>query len=90
MKGIVPVAVEKATADIPVNFTREIEPILTKAGCNSGACHGAQHGKGGFRLSLFGFDAAGARPTEFRHHTGIAARFKPAMSPTRETGRSED
>jgi len=56
VKATVPVAVEKATADIPVNFTREIEPILTKAGCNSGACHGAQHGKGGFRLSLFAFD----------------------------------
>src|SRR5439155_5408296 len=32
--------------------------ILTKAGCNQGACHGGQHGKGGFRLSLLGFDPA--------------------------------
>lgn len=46
-----------ATAQ-PVSFSRDIEPILTKAGCNGGACHGAQHGKGGFRLSLFGFDPA--------------------------------
>src|SRR5205823_10903178 len=52
------VTVEKAAADIPVSFSREIEPILTKAGCNSGSCHGAQHGRGGFRLSLFGFDPA--------------------------------
>ena len=46
----------KATADIPVSFSREIVPILTRSGCNQGACHGAQHGRGGFRLSLFGFD----------------------------------
>jgi hypothetical protein len=45
-------------ADKPVEFTRQVVPILTKAGCNSGACHGAQHGRGGFRLSLFGFDPA--------------------------------
>ncbi len=54
----IPVKVEKAAADVPVNFNREIEPILTKFGCNSGACHGAQHGRGGFKLSLFGFDPA--------------------------------
>jgi Protein of unknown function (DUF1553)/Protein of unknown function (DUF1549) len=48
----------KLPVDAPVNFATEIEPILTKAGCNGGACHGAQHGRGGFRLSLFGFDPA--------------------------------
>jgi hypothetical protein len=52
----VPVSVTHATAEEPVNFTREIEAVLTKAGCNQGACHGAQLGRGGFRLSLFGFD----------------------------------
>lgn len=46
----------RATAEEPVSFSRDIEPILTKAGCNQGACHGGQHGRGGFRLSLFGFD----------------------------------
>lgn len=38
------------------HFTMEIVPILTKAGCNSGACHGAATGKGGFKLSLFAED----------------------------------
>ena len=52
----IPVTVTKATADIPVSFSREIVPILTRTGCNQGACHGAQHGRGGFRLSLLGFD----------------------------------
>lgn len=55
-RASVPVSVAKASADVPVSFATEVEPILTRAGCNSGGCHGAQHGRGGFRLSLFGFD----------------------------------
>jgi hypothetical protein len=54
----VAVQVAKSGIEKPVEFTREIVPILTKAGCNQGACHGAQHGRGGFKLSLLGFDAA--------------------------------
>ena len=30
-------------------------PVLTKTGCNSGACHGAAAGKNGFRLTLRGY-----------------------------------
>src|SRR5207237_4152275 len=52
----VPVTVTGAKADEPVNFTRDIEAVLTKSGCNQGACHGASLGRGGFRLSLLGFD----------------------------------
>jgi hypothetical protein len=54
--AVIPVKVTRAAADIPVSFSREIVPIMTKAGCNGGACHGSQHGRGGFKLSLFGFD----------------------------------
>lgn len=36
-------------------FTRDIIPILSKAGCNQGACHASQYGKGEFKLSLFGY-----------------------------------
>lgn len=50
--------VQGATAEVPVAFTRELVPVFTKVGCNAGACHGAQHGRGGFKLSLFGFDPA--------------------------------
>lgn len=39
-----------------VNFTRDVVPLLTKLGCNNGACHGSFQGRGGFRLSLLGFD----------------------------------
>lgn len=42
--------------DVGTNFVRDVIPVLTKAGCNSGACHGAFSGRGGFRLSLLGFD----------------------------------
>ena len=34
-------------------------PILFRAGCNTGTCHGAAKGKDGFNLSLFGYDAKG-------------------------------
>ncbi len=40
----------------PVSFPTRVLPVLTKAGCNSGGCHGAATGQGGFRLSLLGCD----------------------------------
>jgi hypothetical protein len=43
-------------AQPPVDFDTEIIPVLTKAGCNRGACHGAAAGRGGLRLSLYGGD----------------------------------
>lgn len=39
-----------------VSFVDQVVPVLTRAGCNAGACHGAQSGKNGFRLSLLGYD----------------------------------
>ncbi len=39
------------------SFGNHIQPILVRAGCNSGACHGALAGKGGFKLSLRGYDS---------------------------------
>jgi hypothetical protein len=42
-------------ADSP-DFRRDVAPILSRAGCNQGACHGNQNGKGGFKLSLRGED----------------------------------
>jgi hypothetical protein len=40
------------------DFDTEIIPILTRSGCNAGACHGAAAGRGEFHLSLFGSDPA--------------------------------
>ncbi len=39
------------------SFRDNVQPVLAKLGCNSGACHGALAGKGGFKLSLRGYDA---------------------------------
>ena len=47
------------TIPAAVSFRNEIVPVLTKLGCNQGACHGSQHGKGGFKLSLLGFEPDG-------------------------------
>src|SRR5439155_6105519 len=41
-----------------VDFERHVVSLLSKAGCNTGACHGSFQGKGGLRLSLFGYDPA--------------------------------
>jgi hypothetical protein len=37
------------------SFRNEVQNVISKIGCNSGACHGALAGKGGFRLSLRGY-----------------------------------
>jgi hypothetical protein len=52
------VTVSAFKSDELINFTRDVETVITKAGCNQGACHGAAIGRGGFRLSLRGFDPA--------------------------------
>jgi hypothetical protein len=43
---------------MPVSLRNEVIPILSRQGCSAGACHGSPQGKGGFRLSLRGFDLA--------------------------------
>src|ERR1700731_1585051 len=37
------------------SFRNQVIPMMTKLGCNSGACHGALAGKGGLKLSLRGY-----------------------------------
>ena len=39
-----------------VDFERHLMGLLGRLGCNAGSCHGSFQGKGGFRLSLFGYD----------------------------------
>lgn len=52
----VPVTVASFDQPQPISFEVETLAALTKAGCNMGACHGSPSGKGGFRLSLRGYD----------------------------------
>ena len=49
------VVVARFEADEPWSFVNHVEPVLTKAGCNQGSCHGAAAGKNGFRLTLRGY-----------------------------------
>ena len=53
----IPITVRQLDQPVPISFRREIIPILTKAGCNSGGCHGKAEGQNGFKLSIFGYDA---------------------------------
>ena len=46
----------QGAANTQIEFAQDILPILNKAGCAAGACHASQFGKGGFKLSIFGFD----------------------------------
>ena len=41
-----------------IDFDNDLLPILTRQGCNQGACHGKAGGQGGFQLSLLGFDSS--------------------------------
>lgn len=52
------VKVDGAAKPEKVSFRNEVIAILTRAGCNSGSCHGALAGKGGLKLSLRGYDPA--------------------------------
>ncbi len=50
------IAIVPTETEASVDFENDIIPLLTKASCNSGACHGAAIGRGGFKLSLYGGD----------------------------------
>jgi hypothetical protein len=47
---------QPALAEESVSFHQEVMPVLSRAGCNQGTCHGNLNGKGGFKLSLRGQD----------------------------------
>jgi hypothetical protein len=52
----IPVTAKDVKSDQPVSFVTDVQPVLSKLGCNAGTCHGAQAGKNGFKLSLRGYD----------------------------------
>ncbi|HBL43359.1 DUF1549 domain-containing protein [Gimesia sp.] len=55
LKQTLPVVIEQGETFLPLSFENDIAPILTRQGCNGGGCHGKSDGRGGFQLSLFGF-----------------------------------
>lgn len=50
------VRVKGAKAPFTWSFRNHVIPVMTKIGCNQGACHGALAGKNGFKLTLRGYD----------------------------------
>jgi hypothetical protein len=52
------------------SFRNHVESVMLKTGCTTGPCHGAQAGKGGFKLSLRGYDPEGDYTTLTRQARG--------------------
>src|SRR5204862_5343757 len=74
-REVVEVIVSEAGPPGPVSFRNEIIPVLNRAGCNAGACHGTPNGKGGFKLSLRGYDP------EFDYHVLTREAFGRRTNP---------
>ena len=83
------IEVANGEIDLPLSFDQDIVPILTRRGCNGGGCHGKSTGRGGFNLSLFGYDpesdfasitreSAGRRVTTHQSTASLLLQ-KPAM-----------
>src|SRR5262245_6928315 len=55
---LAPVTQRFASADVQEepSFQRHVSPLFGRLGCNGRSCHGSFQGRGGFRLSLFGYD----------------------------------
>ncbi|MEX2016748.1 MAG: DUF1549 domain-containing protein, partial [Candidatus Hydrogenedentales bacterium] len=80
-EAIITATIGEATMDVPVtvrgagtahvpSFKHEVQPVLFRMGCNTGACHGAASGKNGFLLSLRGFDDGADHAALTRHALG--------------------
>jgi len=81
------------------DFRRHVVPLMGKLACNSRSCHGSFQGRGGFRLSLFGYDfkmdhdglAAGDEPRiDLENPTKSLALLKPTEGEPHEGGKRMD
>jgi hypothetical protein len=63
---------QATTEEVP-SFERHVSPLLGRLGCNGRACHGSFQGRGGFQLSLFGYDFAA-------DHKALTASEKPRVN----------
>ena len=72
----IPVKVANVAGEVHWEFDAHVQSVLSRAGCNSGACHGALAGKGGFRLSLRAYDSRADHFTVTRQDRG--RRIEPA------------
>ncbi len=56
LKAEVPITVSGMHDRPKVDFVHDVNPAMSRLGCNSGTCHGSAQGKNGFKLSLRGYD----------------------------------
>lgn len=59
-----------ATLPVEISFERDVLSLLTTKGCNSSSCHGSPAGQNGFKLSLYGADAAADHAMITTAHNG--------------------
>ncbi len=64
------VSVRNTHAPFTWTFRNDVLPVMTKMGCNQGACHGALAGKNGFKLTLRGYDPEADYDTLTRQSLG--------------------
>jgi len=55
-KTTIPVEVTGMNLNYIPAWTKDVNPVVARMGCNAGTCHGAKDGKNGFKLSLRGYD----------------------------------
>ncbi|MBA4189942.1 MAG: hypothetical protein C0467_18310 [Planctomycetaceae bacterium] len=86
----IPVKVTLPATEPAISFRHEVMPVLSRAGCNMGACHGYSLGKNGFKLSLRGADPAPDYAGIVRESAGRRISFQnPAASLIVTKGRGE-
>ncbi len=56
LKAEAAVTVDNLAKPAKVDFVHDVNPVMSKLGCNQGTCHGSAQGKNGFKLSLRGYD----------------------------------
>ena len=81
----VTVRVQNVHTPFAWSFRNDVLPVMSKVGCNSGACHGAAAGKNGFKLTLRGYDPEEdyntlTRQSDGRRILAFRARAKPDVA----------
>jgi hypothetical protein len=74
--AVAEVSVEQMDQPFEWSFRNHVQPVLAKAGCSAGACHGAAAGQNGFKLSLRGYDDEGDYLT--LTHRALGRRIVPS------------
>ncbi len=75
-----PVVVAQAQEPRRVSFRYDVLPVISKAGCNQGSCHGNGEGRGGLKLSLKGEDPVGDYQVLATHGARRVSPQDPARS----------